>query len=144
VNRGLLVLSVLLIILGIGSGLYFASLFGFILLFPAILPGRPRSNPIPVKTQPIPRRIAPPPQMLKVSSTPPSAPTPAYAPSTPLQLQTGAATFAPPLFPTNIFPTLSLSPPTAEAKTSAPEQKNDRDDLLEFGAILAIIRLALG
>jgi hypothetical protein len=53
--------------------------------------------------------------------------------------------YSPPLFPTSMFPSLSM--PTAY-RPQAPEHKEGRasetDELLEFGLLIAVLRLALG
>ncbi len=148
-NRNLLVFSLLLIFLGFGFGLYLLSFFGLVLLIPSLLsPSRPPARPVPAPTpqEQRPRRIAPPPvQQPSVAPEPQPMPEAAKPMSPPMQPAYAPATYSGALFPTPILPALSrmdtMAMPTKEA---AQKKSDDRDELVEVGAVLALLRLALG
>jgi len=53
--------------------------------------------------------------------------------------------FSAPLFPTSIFPSLSLQVPTGHAlKEAKSEPPIPRDEVLELGALLALVKLVFG
>ncbi|HEV2226845.1 MAG TPA: hypothetical protein VGR56_08605 [Nitrososphaerales archaeon] len=145
-NRDLFGFAILLVLLGIGFGIYLISFVGLLLMIPAFL-ARPRqktgTNPPPIRQQT--RRISPPPvrqaepwvTTAKPVATPPvPTPEPTSSTSTP--------TFGVPIFPTSMFPPLSITsaPPTLDA--APPLKSAQGDELLEIGAILALLRFAFG
>jgi hypothetical protein len=146
-NRGLLVFAVLLIIIGAAFNVIQALIIGLFLLFPAVLTTpRPRTQRIPSSQAPSTRRIAPrPPPVIEppVMQAPPDLAVPMVAAASQVRQQ---PTFSPALFPNPIFPTLSKLPaatgvPSKESNERPTEQ---RDELLEFGALIALLRLAFG
>jgi ABC-type antimicrobial peptide transport system permease subunit len=162
-NRSLLIFSVLLILLGFVLGAILISIFGFFLLFPALLSSpRPRPQgtptgsgkqapePAPVmETAPEPdRTMATTPEWGKLEQvgtvarpvmprTVAAASTPSLSPSQPL--------FSAPLFPTSIFPSASQQMPAAQALNETKrEAPYVRDEVLELGALLALMKLVFG
>lgn len=145
-NRDLFGFAILLVLLGIGFGIYLISFFGLLLMIPAFL-ARPRQKkggtPPPIKQQT--RRISPPPVRQAepwVSTVQPkvatSAPTP--APETP----TPTPTFEVPIFPTSMFPSLSMTSAPQTSKEIVTARPTQEDELLKIGAILALLRFAFG
>jgi len=166
-NRGLLVFSVLLILLGLSLNAYIISILGFFLLFPALL-STPRPRPPGVPTGSGQQAPEPAPVM-ESASVAETAPEPApimettseRAPgwgtlSTPVAPRTVAPTsmpplppsqpsFSAPLFPTNIFPSTSQQMPTAQVlKEARSESPAPRDEVLELGALLTLMKLIFG
>ena len=145
--RGLLYFSVLLILLGAYGGAYPVSIVGVLLLIPAL--AAPSRRPSAEKKPPPPplqqyRRViprtAPVPMdsQAAVSATPHAEP-PALAPFEHQETYTGA------LFPTSIFPTLSLSPVSQQAAEDPRKAvQGQKDEVLEVGTIVAIMKLILG
>jgi len=130
------------------------SVFGFILLFPALLtpskkpPSKtPSSVPVEQKTEeptrfPSPSRPA---EAHAAGASPMmSAEAPYSVPYLPMSAESSASSA---LFPNTMFPTHSLglpamgSAPAGETKQGVPEP---RDELLEFGLILAVLKLISG
>ncbi len=146
-NRNLLIFSILLIAIGVVSGYYYVSVLGFFLLLPSLISSTRRQGPVPIPKRgaPPPRRILPPARTTELIAPPePAKPTATLVPATP---PTPTVNYSPPLFPTVIFP--SFNPPTSSVQPQqvAPpqqQQPGQRDELLEIGAIVAIVKLALG
>jgi len=155
-NTPLLGIAVILILLGAFTSITI-SIFGFILLFPALLapsrkPSSKQSPPRPAEqrverpswsqlsTQPPEVRTPPGPMPVPV-------PAPAAAVEMPYVSMSAESTSSSALFPNPILPALSLSipttaaPPPSETKRSPPES---RDELLEFGVLLAILKVISG
>ena len=159
-NRGLLVFSILVIVVGLFTGIYFVPLFGVFLLFIALL--APTSSPRPPRPQPPMQEEQRHGEPTKMSyQTPsPAASTlseaypqtgPAPMPMGP-QVQSGyeqrAAAGSPPLFPTTMFPSFTQSQPSmaqvVEERIEARKEQGhveSRDELLELVALLAVVRL---
>lgn len=160
-NKSLVAFAALLIIGGVYVGLNIVIVLGVFLLIPGLLTTPKKQSPVPVsKSQqrqqgPQPRRTSrPPTQVAKTSYSEPAAmqapaqasvsvPVPVTVPSV-SQMSTGLA-YSPSLFPTSIFPSLSL-PPTyrqqsPETKEGKPAQ---RDELIELGVLVAVLRLVFG
>jgi hypothetical protein len=145
-NRGLLGFSILLIFIGFVSGYYAISLLGIFLFFPAILTTpRSKTQRAPVSTSQPPRRIAPRevPPVPQFTPAQPEAAKP--APPTPLPASQPQANYSPSLFPNPMFPSFSQpltgQQPPAEKKD---QPQGSRDELLEAGALLTLLKLALG
>lgn len=142
-NRNLVFFGVFLILIGAGSGVYLISFLGVLLLIPALLsPSRlpaPRT-PASGQTQP-PRRIIPPAPVKQPPSPQETQPMAATQTETPMQYQG----YAGPLFPAPMFPSLSQmgTPPSATSRPPPPAGQG-RDELLEVGAILAVLKLLSG
>lgn len=166
-NRSLLVFSILLILLGLSLGAYIISILGFFLLFPALL-STPRTRPPSVPTGSGQQAPEPAPVM-EPAAVAETAPEPAPAMgtisdrvpgwgtlSTPVAPRTVAPTpmpplppsqpsFSAPLFPTSIFPSTSQQMPTAQAlKGTRGESPAPRDEVLELGGLLALMKLIFG
>jgi hypothetical protein len=151
-NKNLVYFSIFLIFIGIGFGIYLISLLGAILLIPGLLsPTRlpaPRI-PAPASAKP-PRRIIPPTPAhptAPASEPQPMATSPSYTSvssasmDTPMQYQG----YTGPLFPAPMFPSLSQmgAPPSVTIQPPPPTNQG-RDELLEVGAILAVLKLLSG
>ncbi|HYB07537.1 MAG TPA: hypothetical protein VEB87_05220 [Nitrososphaerales archaeon] len=145
-NRGLLIFALLLVFLGIGFGLYLLSVFGLLLLIPALLSApRPSTPPAPTQPKQETRRIVP-----RAAERPETAHPPALTPApsmamatTPVPAQTQS--YAPALFPTSMFPSLSQTAIQPQPQNvPASEKPAAQDELLEAGAILLLLRLISG
>lgn len=146
-NRDLFGFAILLVLLGIGFGIYLISFFGLLLMIPAFLAGsRPKAGgtpPPPIKQQT--RRISPPPLRQAepwVTTAKPVAATPAPSPAQPTATQT--PTFEVPIFPTSMFPSLSMTPAPQATKEDTAAKPSQEDEVLKIGAILALLRFAFG
>jgi hypothetical protein len=146
-NRNLLVFSILLIVAGISFGIYLVSVLGFFLLFPALLTTpKPRQyRTPPSRTQEQPRRIAPrPPSVMEILPQPQTPAAAVTVPLTPTPV-VSQTPYTPALFPKSIFPTLSLMPPTGQQVQPSKEQAPaPRDELLEVGTLVAVLKLFFG
>ncbi|HEV2139424.1 MAG TPA: hypothetical protein VGR53_11365 [Nitrososphaerales archaeon] len=144
-NRDLFGFAILLVLLGIGFGIYLISFFGLLLMIPAFL-ARPRQKtgtPLPVRQQA--RRISPPPvrqaePWVSATQSKAAAPAPAPEPAT----TTPTPTFGVPIFPTSMFPPLSITSAPPTLNEAPPVKSTQEDELLEIGAILALLRFAFG
>ena len=137
-----MVFALLLVLLGIGSGFYLLSFFGLLLLVPSLISSsRPPTRPAPAPPKQEVRRISPPPVQQPQATVQASQPTTMAAPMPSPQ----SPTYSMALFPTSMFPPISqlgtIPQPTKETAQRKPEE---RDELLEVGAVLALLRLALG
>jgi len=160
-NRSLLVFSILLIVLGLGFGEYIISILGFFLLFPALLssprprppgaptgPGQQAPEPAPVMEKapepaPVMETISERAPVWGTLSTPVAPRT--VAPASMSPLPPSQPIFSAPLFPTSIFPSASQQMPTAQAlKETRSESPASRDEVLELGALLALMKLVFG
>ncbi|MGP8125375.1 MAG: hypothetical protein ACLQEQ_05825 [Nitrososphaerales archaeon] len=158
----------LLILVGIGLGEYLLYLVGFFLLFPALLLSpkpRPQGTPTGSGQQPIRRTSPQPAPAMGTASTPAPSQTHAPASMPPIQaspvsysqISSGGTSYNPSLFPTSMFPSASQPTPTSmfpsasqptptaqppkEARSEAPAS---RDDVLELGALLVLMKLVFG
>ena len=156
-NRGLLLFSILLIIVGAFVGVLTVPLVGvFLLMLSLVIPGSKR---VPPQRGQAPQQVTQASPMGEVIGSvmgPPPAPTvPQYmkapAPSSmqPSGYEQRAAAGSPALFPTSMFPSLVPSQPALMPMTEAGKKKEGeeekkaeaRDELLELGAILIALRL---
>ena len=143
-----MIFAVFLVVIGIGSGFYLLTFFGLLVLIPVLLsPSRPTTRPQPPSTQTRPReqprRIAPPPVQPYATATPPEQPAAALSPIPPPSAPSTAYSGA--LFPTSMFPPMSQMgtiPP--QVKEGSPKKPEERDELVEVGTILALLKLAFG
>jgi hypothetical protein len=155
-NRGLLVFGLFLVLIGIGLNFYLLSFFGILIIIPALI-SRPRL-PVPPNqtgTTQQPRRVGSvKPQPMPAPSQPMGQPTSqAYQP---VQSQFGSmalastsppmqpSSYSPSLFPTSMFPSLNLYVNTAQPAPEAARKPSERDELIEVGAVVALLRLLLG
>ncbi|MDG6900821.1 MAG: hypothetical protein JRM80_02520 [Nitrososphaerota archaeon] len=141
-NRNLVLFSVLLIMLGIGSGFYLLSLLGSLFLLPALIS---RGRPPPARATPPQKQEA----RRIIPLTPPQPPAEAAPPqvsgymASPQPAQYQGYSMA--LFPTTMFPSLSQMGGKALPPVQPPVVKQDaRDDLVEVGAMIALLKLAFG
>ncbi|HEY6283349.1 MAG TPA: hypothetical protein VIW22_05430 [Nitrososphaerales archaeon] len=151
-NRDLFGFAILLVLLGIGFGIYLISFFGLILMIPAFL-ARSRQKsagpPVPAK-QPPPRRISPPAvrqaePWVSTPKQPAVTPAPAYAPPLASASTTNQTpTFEVPIFPNSMFPSLSPTSAANPAEETTTPKPTQQDELLQVGAILALLRFAFG
>ena len=158
-NRNLLVFSLFIIVAGLAFGLYIISFFGLLLLIPALVaPTRPPTRNAPTQpTQPQPQpwgRVIPP-----RSRSPPPIPSPRterVAPPAPAMASTTTSylppspppaqpiSYAPALFPSPLLPPMSIASSPQPAKPPQETKPEGRDELVEAGALLAILKLILG
>jgi len=157
-NRRLFVFSLLLMVAGFVSGIYLVSLIGLLLLIPSLAsPSQaPARKPPPQTSQPSqpPRRAAPPvhkpppPAQMSSPKTEPATP-PAqemtYMSTSPSVPSMQPLSYTPALFPSPMLPSLSLmgSPPS-QAKAPQEVRREREDELVEVGAMLALLKLVLG
>lgn len=134
--------AIVLILFGAITSYDIISVFGLFLLIPAFLiPSQQPSQRRVDQKKEEPRRssLATPPTVAPVVSAPSAA---MEVPYVPMSSQPSASAA---LFPNTMFPTLSLTPqtprPIGEARHVATEP---RDELLEFGLLLAILRAVAG
>jgi hypothetical protein len=147
-NRNLFSFAILLVLLGIGFGIYLISFFGLLLMIGAFLArSRPKTSPPPPQVQvkqqarrisPLPPRQAEPwaKTIQQPVAPPPPAPEPAATSQTP--------TFEVPIFPNLMFPSLSTTSVTSPSKEATTPKPAQEDELLQIGAILALLRFAFG
>lgn len=141
-NRNLVLFSVLLVMLGIGSGFYLLSLLGSLFLIPALIS---RARPPPTRATPPEkqeaRRIIPPtPAQPPAEAAPPQVPGYMASPQ-PTQQQWYSVA----LFPTTMFPSLSqLGSQVVPPFQPTTAKQEPRDDLVEVGAMIALLKLAFG
>ena len=133
-NRGLLIISMILVVAGIASDFIPLILFGVFLLLPA-LAGRRR-----VRTEP--KRE--PPWSILTTETRGESQQPAMPisepPTPPPSQPTTNSGMLPPLFPTQIFPTLSPVRFDASVSDQVSQKEAIPAELLEMGAILLLTR----
>ena len=162
-NRNLFVFSLFIIAAGLAFGLYIITFFGLLLLIPALAaPTRPPARnapPKPTQSQPqpwgrvIPRRSppSPPPPPTPSQGTGPVAP-PAPPMASMVTSYSAApassaqpVSYSPALFPSPLLPSMSTmgsAPPPAK---SQQESRHDgRDELVEVGALVAILKIIFG
>ena len=150
-NRDLFGFAILLVLLGIGFGIYTISFIGLLLMIPAFLARSRRKTAgpsVPAKQLP-PRRISPPPvrqaePWVSTQKQTVVAPTPTYAPSHAPSATTQTPTFEVPIFPNSMFPSLSPALATVPSQESTGPKPTQQDELLQIGAVLALLRFALG
>ena len=139
-NLGLLFFAVLLIIAGAATGSLFIAFFGVILLVAAALPTRrvtriPQRQPSPPRPTPQARVTPPPMQMAKAPE--PQVPPPQQRLTEMSQTSATAA-----VFPSTLFPTLTLlSPPTKYETTPESRKGETPDEFLTLVALLGLLRL---
>ena len=141
-NRNLVVFSLLVILVGLALGLYILSFFGLLILIPAFA-SSPRLPTRPAPTQPKqqPRRIMPPAPPQPESTVPPVQTKPMGAAPTATQAQG----YSPALFPSSMFPSLAGMGGTPTAAKETPATKPEgRDELIEVGTMLVILKLVFG
>ncbi|MBI3859757.1 MAG: hypothetical protein HY296_05940 [Thaumarchaeota archaeon] len=147
-NRPLVALSIFLIISGALFGGYAVSAIGLILFMVAVASGSriPRTTVPSGSTTLPPGRVAPPQRIIPKVETSFLAPPPASSPSAPSPAPFQKEdTYTGALFPTSIFPALSpMQSPSTRLPPERPGQAGERDQLLEFGAIIAFLKLAFG
>ncbi len=147
-NRNLLVFGLFLVIAGLFSGYYVLSLFGVLMIVPA-LRSSSRSPPPPVSK---PRDESPrtvmgtTPQMQAPAMQAPKPPPPMPAMTAPSPSpQTQQPGYSPALFPTTLLPSLSLSTGVTQVPSEpVPKSQAAEDDVVKVGAVLALARLLLG
>jgi hypothetical protein len=157
-NTSVVAFAAVLIFGGIVLGVDLIVVLGVFLLIAGLLASPKKQSKIPVS------KTNQPSQPSRVSAQPSYSPHPKAEPpmaaQMPMQAQQPAYTlmsgtpmpsptlqsgYAPPLFPTAIFPTLSLAStyrqPESKEKQPPP---SERDELLEFGLLLAVFKLVSG
>ena len=149
-NRNLLVFGLFLVIAGLFSGYYVLSLFGILMIVPALRSSSRRPpSPVSKPRDESPRMaMGPSPQMQAPVMQAPNPPPPVPAMTAPRPLpQTEQSGYSPALFPTTLLPSLSLSPPTGVPQAPSepvPKSQAAEDDVVKVGAVLALARLLLG
>jgi len=153
-NKELLAFAVIVIFGGIFLDIGLITLFGVFLLIPALLTTPKQASKVPVSKPPPPRRITPLPgsqpsqpaktEYIQAGAT--QSPAPGPMPTT-MYAASGASMssgmiYTPALFPNSMFP--SFSAPVTY-RPQVPEHKEGRatetDELLEFGLLIAVLRL---
>jgi len=146
-NRALVYVSLFLILVGIGLGIYLVSFLGVLLLIPALLSPTNLPKPRPptsTQSQP-PRRIIPPAPAQPAASAPESQPmTTVSMTSTPMYTPTQYQGYSGPLFSATMFPSLSTMGTPQPTPGPPPPTNQGKEDLLEVVAILAVLRLLSG
>ena len=142
-NRNLLVFSLLLFLLGIGLGAYILSFLGLLLLIPSLFSSaRPPVQRAPPQPTQQPKRVAPraPPQ---TPATAPHHPQETYLAGLESPPQQQAYSSA--VFPTVMLPSLfPMAAPAQPVREMARGKMEERDELVEVGAILAMLKLVFG
>jgi hypothetical protein len=154
-NRNLLLFALFLAVLGVVFGFYLITFFGLLLLIPAaLIPSRaPARTPQPPKQA---ARRTPPPQGLQsmakeqapqsMSSQPVSqsmSPQPMAAMSS-VPYSSSYQSYSPALFPSSMFPSLSMSGSAQpQPQGELAKKQAERDELVEVGAMLALLKLLL-
>jgi hypothetical protein len=153
-----------MVLLGASTGISYLFLLGFFLLFPALLvPSKPQvGTPPTVPGRPLPRRVsAKPAPTLDVEHQAPEPPSeaavaakPVAPPPVPAQFPSQSAggqalqpTFSAPIFPAPMFPiALPGNQGTQTPRLAGREQgrREEDDEVLGFGALLALLKLAFG
>jgi len=151
-NKSLIAFAAIFIIGGIYTGIALIVVLGVFLLIPGLLTTPKQPSKVPVSKAPPPRRTSPPPvaqpsrtEYTQAGPMQPQAPAPApstmYVPS--VSPMSSGPIYSPALFPTSMFPSLSV--PTTYRQQN-PEHKEGRqaetDELLEFGLLIAVLKLA--
>jgi hypothetical protein len=152
-NKSVVYLAIFLIVVGLAFNFYLVSLIGLLFLLPGLAaPSRPPAR-LPTSTpKPPPRRVIPqqpyrqpaqqPSQQgSSVAATQPAQPMAAVAPAPPPQPQGYSAA----LFPAQMFPTLNpIIQPVQMAKEASIAKHEGKDELVEVGTMLALLKLVLG
>ncbi|MDG6953322.1 MAG: hypothetical protein JRN71_05895 [Nitrososphaerota archaeon] len=149
-NRNLLVFGLLLVVTGIFVGFYVISIFGLLMLVPALMasPRPPPSPPVSRPARETPGTIIPPLNPQPTAEQPARQGTGVSAPAIMMASTPSSQSqsyFSPALFPGTLLPSLSLSMGTPKT-TSEPTSEGPArgDEVVEVGAILALVRLLLG
>jgi hypothetical protein len=139
-NLGLLFFAVLLIIAGAATGSLFIVFFGVLLLVAAALPRRrvtriPQRQPSPARPPTPQTRVTPPPvQMAKAAE-------PQVPPPQPRMTETSQTSATQPIFPSTLFPTLTLSPPVKYEATQEAKKGETQDEFITLVALLGLLKL---
>lgn len=157
-NRNLLLFAVFLAVLGIVFDFYLLTFFGLLLIIPAaMIPSKPPTQTSqPTSQQPrrtssprsatsMTREEAPHPSPQSMAQSVPQYTPQPMAPTQPAPYLGSYQSYSPSLFPTSIFPSLSISGMAAPQPQGEPAKKqSERDELVEVGAMLALLKLLLG
>jgi uncharacterized protein (DUF58 family) len=138
-NLALLFFAVLLIIAGAATGSIFIVSFGILLLVAAAVPTRrgtrvPQRQPSPLR--PTPQARVTPPQAQVARAPEPQLPPPQ---SQSTEMSRTSATAA--VFPSTLFPTLTLSPPVKYEATPEAKKAETPDEFLTLVALLGLLKL---
>ena len=145
-NRTLLLFALFLVVVGVGLGFYLISLFGFLILIPALMAPSKRP-PVPVSAPPKreAKRISPLPQPQPTAAPEAVEAKPPPPMTTPPPRPTDYQSFSPAIFPNSMFSYLSPSSVAPAAQPAVAAKKDtERDELIETGAMLAILKFLLG
>ena len=158
-NRNLLILAFFLIVVGALSGFYIISFFGILIMIPALSgPTKPPKGQTPQAPQQQRQQPQPPRTIPRSYQRPPTttAPAPKAGPAAPppQSMSTMAAPspapyqpmlYTPALFPGPLLPSLSTMGGTQQPAMAPAELKREgRDELVEVGTMLAILKLVFG
>lgn len=145
-NKNFLVFALLMIVLGAALNFYLLSLIGVLIFFSALLSSqRQPQRPAPATSRDETRRMAPPKPMRMETPASPSKQMPVPAASMPAPVAAQSLSYSPALFPTAMFPSLSqMGAPPQVPETPAPATAAGGDEVLAMGAVLALLKLALG
>lgn len=142
-NRNLLIFGFFLVLLGVAFNFYLISLFGVLMLIPALMsprrvPARPGTAPKPD----LPKRVMPIVKPPQAESAPPAA-----GPQPVLEVVSVSSAYlgySPSLFPNSIFVPMMASQYPAQPPPVEPKKSSERDELIEAGAMLALLKIFLG
>jgi hypothetical protein len=145
-NRNLLLFALFLIVLGVGFGIYLVSLFGLLMLIPALMAtSRPPPRPVSAPSRQASRRIIPPPMPQQMATLPNAETPPLTTMMVPTPQPSAYQSFSPALFPNSMFSYLTPPSTTPPKPIEAPaKNQSERDELIETGAMLAVLKFLLG
>lgn len=138
-----------MIVIGVFFGIYLVSFLGLLVLIPALVASsNPPPRPQPSSAKQPPKRVIPPhPMEAKAEVAPP----PAQSMSGQMSMAatpppTQPQTYSPALFPSSFMPTLSQmgTYPQMAREPQGPKKQDERDELVEVGTILVLLKLVFG
>ena len=148
-NRGVVYLGAFMVLVGFLFGFYLLSFIGLFLLIPGLLSSsRPPLSRVPPTPPPKEDswRIIPKAPTKEPTASSSSQPMGMAAPGQPSPSASALAQgYTPALFPMPMLPSLSLMGSLPQASSEQPAKKQGgQDELIEVGAILAMLKLVFG
>ena len=147
-NRNLLVFSLFMIVVGVFFGFYLVSFLGLLVLIPALVASsNPPPRPQPSSAKQPPRRVTPPQATdAKAEVAPPVQSMSGQMSIAAIPPPTQPQTYSPALFPSSFMPTLSQmgTYPQMTREPQGPKKQEERDELVEVGSILVLLKLVFG
>jgi len=137
-----------MIVVGAFLGVYLVSFLGLLVLIPALVASsNPPPRPQPSSARQPPRRVIPPQAMeAKAEVAPPSQSMSGQMSMAATPAPTQPQTYSPALFPSSFMPTLTQMStyPQMTREPQGPKKQEERDELVEVGTILVLLKLVLG